>query len=219
MGLGLINSYTTKILLAVQEGDSINQVSKKTGISYAYTHEWIQKLEAAGVIEIDDGIHVRDEEFRDSFETVAQTVVSRDLSLEDAYLLPNFSGLKYRFSRTDAVFVWTKGGYQIARNQQDYPIFIDVREEDVGAWQHFFDSYSIQHSIEDRIEEGEPGIYYVLFPSKDFEVEWLDGSRVMPLDETVEWMQGYEANFLPALEMLDEMYDLDLDVEYRERPT
>ena len=211
-----MNQHVAKILLAIEDGDSINHVSRKAGSSYSYTYEWIQKLEEIGVVERDDGVYVRDEEFRDVFESVVQTVVGRDPELSDVYLLPNFSGMEYRFSKTDAVFVWTKGGYQIGRNQRDYPVFIDVLEDDLEDWQEFFDGYSMDYEVGERRTEGE-GIYFVLFPREEFRSEWVENASVTPLLETVEWMQRYEANFQPALEMLDEMHDLGLDVEYRER--
>jgi len=219
MGLELINPHVVKIMLAAESGDSITQISEKTGGSYGWTHQWIERLEEIDVIERDDGIHVRDDEFQDVFETTARTVLSRESSLDDAYLLPNFAGLKYRYSRTDAVFVWTNGGYQIARNKLDYPIFIDVEADDITDWQRFFDQYAIDHTVEDRIQGGpdDPGIYFVLYPCPDFDTERVEAASVTPLDETVEWAMQYEANFQPALEMLDEMYDLELDVAYRER--
>lgn len=216
MGFDLINPYVSKILLAIQEGNSINQLSKKTGISYAYTHQWIKRLEDINAIEIEVGIHIKDDEFYRAYEEVAQTVLGRSIDLEDAYLLPNFAGMDYRFSRTDAVFIWTKGGYQIGRNREDYPIFIDVLEEDTEDWQNFFDQYGIDTTIEERRTGGD-GIYYVLFPRDSFGTRWMENASVTPLEETVEWARQYEVNFQPALEMLDEMYDLELDVEYRER--
>lgn len=216
MALDLVNPYVAKILLAIRRGDSINRVSKKAGVSYAYTHEWIKRLEEVGIVEREDGIRVRDGEFQDAFEAVVRTVLRRSIDLEDAYLLPNFSGMDYRYTKTDAVFVWTRGGYQIGRNRNDYPLFVDVLEDDTEDWKRFFEGYSVASTVEERRTD-EAGIYYVLFPREDFEAEWFENASVTPLEETVAWAREYEANFQPALEMLDEMYDLDLDVEYKER--
>lgn len=52
---------------------------------------------------------------------------------------------------------------------------------------------------------------------EEMKTERVESASVAPLDETVEWMEKYRANFQPALEMLDEMYDLGLSVQYRER--
>lgn len=214
MGLSLINQHVAKILLATENGDSINQVSKKTGGSYGWTHQWIERLEEINVIKRDNGIQIKDEELAEKYRSLARSVLSKDIGLEDAYLLPNYAGMEYRFSRTDAVYIWTRGGYQIGRSQDDYPILIDILEGDLERWKQFLDGFAVDYSVDER--EGE-GIYFVLFPRENFESEWFENSRVTPLDETVEWAQRYEVNFQPALEMLDEMYDLDLGVEYRER--
>ena len=58
MGLDFVNRHVAKILLAVRDGDSINKVSTKTGSSYSYTYEWVNRLEEIGVFERDDGIQV-----------------------------------------------------------------------------------------------------------------------------------------------------------------
>lgn len=215
MGLDFVNRHVAKILLAVEDGDSINKVSEKIDSSYSYTYEWVNRLEEIGVFERDDGIQVLDDEFVDSFKDVAQTVLKRDLDLDDAYLLPNYAGMEYRYSKTDAVFIWTKGGYQIGRNQSVYPVFIDVYEKDVEEWREFFQGFGIKTSVGERPEA--EGIHFVLYPQEEMEVDRVEGASVAPLTETVEWAEKYRANFQPALEMLDEMYDLGLGVEYRER--
>lgn len=55
-----------------------------------------------------------------------------------------------------------------------------------------------------------------LFRRDRFDSEWVENSSVTPLRETVKWIQKYRANFQPASEMMDEMYELDLGVEYWE---
>jgi len=215
MGLDFVNRHVAKILLAVEDGDSINRVSEKIDSSYSYTYEWVKHLEEADVLERNNSIQVTDGGFVESFEDVARTVLKRDLELSEAYLLPNFTGMEYRYSKTDAVYIWTKGGYQIGRNQEDYPIFIDVYEDDVKEWKEFFQGFGIETSVGERTEID--GIHFVLYPQEEIEVDRVEGSSVAPLDETVKWAEQYKANFQPALEMLDEMYDLGLDVEYSER--
>lgn len=216
--LELVNEYVAKIVLAAEDGDSINRISQKIGASYSYTYEWVKRLEEAGVVERDGGVHVVDEAFADAFRTVAREVVARELTVTDAYMLPNFAGLPYRYTKTDAVFIWTRGGYQIGRSRDDYPVFIDVLEEDVDAWTQFFDDFSVDCSVGERRDEP-GGIYFVIFPHDDIDAEWFEQAFVTPLDETVAWARQYEANFQPALEMLDEMYDLGLGITYRERST
>jgi len=215
MGLDFVNRHVAKIMLAVEDGDSIKRVSEKVDSSYSYTYEWIQSLEEIGVVELENRIRVTDKQFVESFKQVAQTVLKRDLDLNEAYLLPNYAGMEYRYSKTDAVYIWTKGGYQIARNQADYPIFIDVHTEDLESWKKFFHSFGLETSVNKRPETD--GIHIVLYPQEKMEIDQVESAAVTPLNETIEWAEKYRPNFQPALEMLDEMYSLELDVEYRER--
>lgn len=214
--LDLVNRHVTKIILAAEDGDSVASISRKTGSSYGWTHEWVQRLEEVGVVKKRNGVRILDEEFADRFEEVARTVLKRRMDLDDAYLLPNFAGMPYAYTKTDAVYVWTKGGYQIGRSRDDYPIFIAVEKGDVTEWREFFKGFGIEAFVEER--DGE-GIHFVLFPREDFRAEWVENASVIPLGETVEWMIEYEPNFQPALEMVQEMYDLDLGVTYREKGT
>lgn len=220
MSLELVNPYVARILLALEDGDAIAAISRKIGASYSYTHEWVTALEDAGVVHRDDGVHREESAFADRIEAAAREAIRLDLTLDDAYLLPNCAGMPYRFAKTDAVYVWTDGGYQIGRNQDDYPIFLDVHREDLGDWRDFFDGFGVATSVDERLDADDgPGIYVVLSPAEELDVAWHDGAAVPPLDEAVAWAQRYPANFEPALEMLDENYDLGLDVRYRERVT
>lgn len=151
MGSELVNQRAAKILLTVEDGDSINRISKKAGSSYSCTYKWSEKLEEVGVLERNDGVRTRDQNFCDTFQDVAQTTLRKRLDFDEAYLLSNFSGLEYRFSKTDAVYTWTKSGYQIGRNQRDYPVFIDILEKDVEEWRKFFKGFGVETSVEDRI--------------------------------------------------------------------
>lgn len=212
--LDVVNHHVAKIVLATEDGDSISHISKKIGASYGWTHKWVERLEDIGVIERDNGITVMDDAFSESFETVAKTVLKKGLELEDAYLLPNFAQMRYAYTKTDAVFIWTRGGYQIGRSRDNYPIFIAVRDRDVEKWQKFFTDFGIDAYVEERKGDG---IYFVLFPQEEIDAEWVENARVIPLQNTVEWAEKYAVNFEPALEMLNEMHDLNLDVTYRER--
>lgn len=212
--LDAINPHVVKILLAMEEGDSIKRISRKTGSSYGWTHKWVVQLEELGVLERDRGVRLRDEELFNRFLSLAKSVLSRKMELGDYYMLPNFSGLKYSYTKTDAVFIWTKGGYQIGRSRKNYPIFINVLDKDSEDWRSFFREFSVNCNIQERLDRG---IHYVMFPQDNFEVEWVGSTPVTPLHETVDWAGKYKYNFQPALEMLDEMYGLDLDIKYRER--
>lgn len=212
--LDVVNQHVAKIVLATENGDTIARIAEKIGASYGWTHEWVTRLADIGVINRPNGVVIADDEFAAAFETAATAVLQRGIELDDAYLLPNFSGLDYAYTKTDAVYVWTKGGYQIGRNQDDYPVFIDVAADEVAAWQAFFADFGVDARVAER--DGD-GIYFVLFPQDRIDADWVEHAAVTPLPDTVDWMRQHEASFQPALEMIDEMYDVDIDVTYRER--
>lgn len=215
--MGVVNPHVAKIALALEEGDSILRISEKIGSSYGWTYKWIKKLEELGVINQDEvGLRIADWGLIEEFRSLAKSVLKRKMKLEDAYLLPNFSGMRYAFTKTDAVFIWTKGGYQIGRSKRDYPIFIKVLEGDLKYWKNFFKDFSVDYSVEKRTGEG---IHFVMFPERNFKSEWVGNSYVIPLEETVEWAKKYECNFQPGLEMLDELHDLGLGIKYRKGAT
>lgn len=213
--LDLINRHVAKIALVLWNGEeeSILSISRKIGSSYGWAYKWVKKLEEIGVLERrkGKGIVVKDRKMIQDFKNLARSVLKRKMELKDAYMLPNFSSMNYAFTKTDAVYIWTKGGYQIGRSKEDYPIFINVLERDLKSWKDMLKDFSVKFGVRERREEG---IYFVLFPKKDFESEWVDNVSVVPLKETVRWAKEHELSFQPALEMLNKMYDLDLEVSY-----
>jgi len=133
--------------------------------------------------------------------------------LSDAYLAPNLAGLDYIFTGIDAVFVWTKGGYNIGRSKNSYPIFMEVLEKDKSAWQGYFSKLNVKYTFKN---ERKKGIYFVILLSKSIEKEYCEHIPVLPLAKTVEWAKKYSFNFEPALEMLDKMYNLKMGIKYAE---
>lgn len=41
----------------------------------------------------------------------------------------------------------------------------------------------------------------------------MDGTPTIPLPETIEYMQEYRWNFEPALQMIADEYEVDIDVD------
>ncbi|MFC3959485.1 hypothetical protein [Halovivax cerinus] len=78
-----------------------------------------------------------------SISAVARTIDENRETIPDAYVLPEFAGLAYAFTTIDAVYVWTRGGYQVARDPEHYPPSVAVRESDVGAWPACFDRFGM----------------------------------------------------------------------------
>ena len=200
-----IDEVAAKIVLAMDDGDSINHLSKKIDQSYSWTHEWIHRLIDTGIIErTGDGYRVADSDAREAFMRVVQAVTTHGISRDEAYMIPHFANMSFAFTRIDAAYIWTHGGYQIARDYTDYPVFIAVTDDDIEAWCEFFTACGIDTFIEERSGSG---IYYVLYPVENVESEWVDGYPVIPLADAIDWMKQYRANFQPALEIIADDYD------------
>jgi hypothetical protein len=219
-----MNPTAAKIVLAANRGDSINRISNKVTTSYSWVYDWVGRLAEAEIISnTDNGIQVRDYEMRRRYEEMMGALYSRDeVSQEDAYVIPHFAGMEFAYTEIDAAYVWTHGGYQIARSHDDYPVFMQVHERDVDRWIEFFERFSIDTTIGDRPEQAEVEgrVHYVLFPqSEGIAVEWVDGNPVMPLDDTVEQMLQNRAAYEPALEILADEYDIDIEPHHHDQLT
>ena len=211
--LELINPYVAKILIAAKDRDSVRQISMKIRESYGWTYKWVSELEKLGILRRDkQEVFVnKSNDFYRSTLKICTNLLKSNLSLSDAYLWPNLIGMEYKFTSTDAVFVWTKGGYNIGRSMESYPIFIEILEKDKIAWQKYFDQFWISYVFKN---ERKKGIYFVISTADNIEKEYCEGIPVLPLAKTVEWAKKYSFNFEPALEMLDQLYDLKIGVKY-----
>lgn len=213
-----VDETAAKIMLAIQPGDSIRRISQKIDGSYSWVYEWIDRLEDVGFVRRDDGVYVADYTIREQYyDLVATLSRSMSTSIEDGYVIPHFATMPFAFTKIDSVYVWTHGGYQIARGHDDYPIFIRVADQDVERWTAFFDEFGLSWTVEDRLDPDvhDEAVSYVLFPTTDeIDPTWVDGSPVISLDETVDHMLGHRVNYEPALEIIAEEYDRDIDANH-----
>ena len=110
------------------------------------------------------------------------------------------------------------GGYQVGREPDDYPLFLAVREQDIDAWETFFELFDLPTAFERQPRDELDGpLQIVLEPRPALDIEHVEGYPVVPREETIAYMREHYATFESALAMLDRMYgDLDLDVVYRE---
>lgn len=210
-----------KIVLSAQRGDSINRIAKKIDVSYSWVYDWIERLEDAEIIaSTDSGIQVVDHEIRRRYIEMMAALYSRGtVTQEDVYMIPHFAGMEFAYTRIDAAYVWTRGGYQIARSHDDYPVFMAVHDRDVERWIAFFEQFGISTAINERpsASDVDGSVYYVLFPTTDsIDEEWVDGNPVISLEETVERMKGNRPAYEPALEIIAEEYDVDIDAHHHD---
>ena len=219
-----MDSTAAKIVLAAQRGDSINRVAEKVGTSYSWVYDWMERLEDANTIAItDNGVRVVDHEMRRHYDEMMGALYSRDgISQEDAYVIPHFAEMEFAYTEIDAAYVWTQGGYQVARSHDDYPVFIEVHDRDIERWIAFFERYGIDTTINERPDASavDGDVHYVLFPTMNgIEMEWVSGNPVIPLVETVDQMMENRPAYEPALEIIAEEYDVDIDASHHNRMT
>jgi len=214
-----LDETAAQTILAIERGDSIRRVAQHLQTPYETVRQAVNRLEDAGFVTFDDGLRVLDERVHSAArELVAASASVSPPAIEEAYVVPQFGDWPFAFTRIDAVYVWTRGGYQVGREPEDYPLFLAVREEDVGAWEGFFESFSLPTAFERQPREDLDGpLQFVLEPRPSLDIEYVEGYPVVPRDETIEYMREHFAQFQSALAMLDRQYeDLDLGVTYRE---
>ncbi len=215
----LMDATAAKIVLAVQRGDSINRIASKIDVSYSWVYDWVERLDDTNVIaNTDNGIQIVDHEMRQQYAEMMAALYSRDtISQEDAYVIPHFAGMEFAYTEIDAAYVWTHGGFQIARSHDDYPVFIDVHDRDVERWLAFFQQFGVATTINERPDASDidGNVHYVLFPKTgEIDAEWVDGNPVIPLDETVSQMMENRPAYEPALEIIADEYDRDIDAAH-----
>lgn len=142
------------------------------------------------------------------------------IDVSKAYQLLNEAEMPYALTGPDAVFFWTKGGYQVDRFFGFYPIHLKVRKSDLSEWKVFLRSRKRRfHTRGQPVRETLFGLFYVLYPETGWEAEGVEGFQVDSLEATVDFCRRNIFSYEPALEMLDEMYHLGLKVAYRESKT
>jgi hypothetical protein len=217
--MDFVDSTAAKIVLAARDGDSIRRVSQKIDGTYSWVYTWVERMETIDVVERTDGIRITSPEVRDGYAQVMETIARETSpSVDEVYVIPHFAEMDFAYTKIDAVYIWTQGGYQIARGGHAYPVFIQINDADIEQWRSFFDRYDIPCLIDERddavVEDTDGSVYYSLYPTTGpIDPEWSDGNPVIPLSETIEYMQEYRWNFEPALEMVADEYDIDIDVD------
>jgi len=182
-------------------------------------YDWVERLESSNVItRTDSGVQIVDHEVRQQYAEMMAALYSRDtISQEDAYVIPHFAGMEFAYTEIDAAYVWTQGGYQIARSHDDYPVFIEIHDRDIERWIAFFQRFGVDTTIDERPDASDinGNIHYVLFPeSNAIDAEWVDGNPVIPLDDAVDQMMENRPAYEPALEIIADEYDRDIDASH-----
>src|SRR6056297_3873560 len=181
----VLDDTAAQVILAIESDDSIRRVSQHLHTPYETVRQAVNRLEDVGYVTYDDGLSVVDERVRNAArELVAASAGVSSPSIEEAYVIPQFSDWPYAFTRIDAVYVWTQGGYQVGRNPDDYPLFLAVREQDVDAWETFFESFDFPTAFERQPRDDLDGaLHIVVEPRSSLDIEHVEGYPVIPRPE------------------------------------
>lgn len=120
---------------------------------------------------------------------------------------------KYAYCENDAVGIWTQGYYLTGFTKGFKPIHMRILKKDLKYWLSFFKRMDCEYALENE-RKTMFGITYILHPEKELKITKKDGVFVIPLKEVIEFCRANELSYRPALEYLDETYNLNLYQNY-----
>ncbi len=212
MNLDVVNPYALRILISSRKKDSIRAISERIKLSYGWTYKWVQDLASQGVFALtrmNFYLNEKNEFYKKTLKYIKETFKNRPSYYYE--VLPLF-GIEYCYTNIDSVYVWTKGGYNIARYKEHYPIFIKVKNKD----RKMFEWYCKKLSLNINKKKG---VFYQVVYLDEFEFTSCEGMPVDNLRKTIEFMEKNKYNFEPALEMVKELYKQKIKINYKEAVT
>jgi len=211
MNINTINPHVIKILISVRENDSISSISKRIGLSYGWTHKWVVELVKEGILkEKWRGVVLQKD--NKSYKEILKFIRNNISPTSLYYSVLNLFGIEYCFTKTDAVYFWTEGRYNIARYREYYPVFIKIRYEDYPVFLWYCKKLHLKINAKN-------GVFYFPEIVNKLDFRKKGGYSIEPLDETIAFMKKNIYNFEPALEMINEMYKKKLNIKYKEANT
>ncbi len=208
MKIETLNPHIIKILISARKEDSISSISKRISLSYGWTHKWINELIKEGILKEKWRGVVLNEESK-SYQKIISFIKENLNDINFYYSALNLFGIKYCFTKTDAVYIWTEGRYNIARYKKHYPIFIKIKKSDYPIFIEYCNKLGL------KINSNKV-VFYNVEVLDNFESVKKKNFFVEPLNETINFMQKNIYNFEPALEMIKEMYNKKLNIKYKE---
>ncbi|MFH1316148.1 MAG: hypothetical protein ABII01_01390 [Candidatus Woesearchaeota archaeon] len=196
-----------KIIIAAREKDSINSLAKRINVSYGWTYKWVKELAMINVFKL-YRMKIKLNKENVFYKRILKFIKSsfrHDVSF--FYSIIGLFGIQYCFTKTDSVFVWTKGAYNIGRYKNHYPIFIKIKKADKEIFYYYMNKLGLKRK---------QGIYFSPEFVEDIECEYLDNIPVDSLTDTIAFMRKYIYNFEPALEMIEKMYNIKTGIKYQE---
>lgn len=208
MKIELLNPHVIKILISLRKEDSISSISKRINLSYGWTNKWVNELIKEGILkEKWRGVVLQED--NESYKSILRFIKDNLRGIDFYYSVLKLAGIEYCFTKTDAVYVWTEGRYNIARYKEYYPIFIKIKKID---YPHFL-AYCKKLGLKINSNKG---VFYNVEILDNFEFVKKNDFLVESLGDTITFMQNNIYNFEPALEMISEMYAKKLKVKYKD---
>ncbi len=209
MEINILNPYVMRILICARREDSINSISKRMGLSYGWTYNWIKKLVDIGTFKVTKTglLSQENNEFYIRVLDFIKENFKNDISFH--YSMLSLFGIKYCFTKTDAVVIWTNGGYNISRYRGYYPIFIKIKKSDNSLFEWYCKKLGLHIN-------SDGGVFYSVELLEDFDVSYKKGIPVDTLDLTIAFMKKNIYNFEPALEMIQDIYGKKFGIKYKE---
>ncbi len=208
MKIELLNPYVIKILISLRKKDSISSISKRINLSYGWTNKWVNELIKEGIL-VNKWRGVDLNEKNKDYKNILKFIKENLNDVSFYYSVLNLFGINYCFTKTDAVYVWTGGRYNIARYREFYPIFIKIKREFYPIFLEYCKKLGLKINAK-------KGVFYNIEVLEEFKSIKKDEFFVEPLDETINFMKKNIYNFEPALEMINEMYNKQLNIKYKE---
>jgi len=141
-----------------------------------------------------------------------RNIVKENLEKED---ILKKSKKKYAFTDSTAVNIWTDGYYWTDFTRGFKPIHIVVLKKDIKYWTNFF----IENDAE-YVFEGENktlfGLTFILHPKEKITAENKNGNLVVPLKNIIKFCKKNVYLYRPALEYLDNKYNLKIIDDYEQ---
>jgi len=208
MKIELLNPYVIKILISLRKKDSISSISKRINLSYGWTNKWVNELIKEGILMNKWRGFELNEKNKD-YQNILRFIKENFNDVNFYYSVLNLFGINYCFTKTDAVYVWAEGRYNIARYKEFYPVFIKIQKKDYPVFLEYCKRLGLKIN-------SKKGVFYRINISNEFKAVRKDEFFVEPLNETIEFMKKNIYNFESALEMIDEMYHKQLNIKYKE---
>ncbi len=208
MKIETLNPYVMRILISLRKEDSISSISTRIGLSYGWTQKWVRELIDEGILkEKWRGVVVQEK--NQSYRRILKFIGENLKNVGFYYAVLNLFGIEYGFTKTDAVYIWTEGRYNIARYKEFYPIHIKIKKEDYAIFLEYCKRLKLGVNLK-------RGIFYIPEILEDFKSVKKGKFYVEPLEETIKFMEKNIYNFMPALEMIGKMYGKKVKIKYAE---